>query len=258
MSGTVRADVDGNVCTVTLENEGKRNALDYGMLDGIVDTMTDLEARDDRVIVVIRGAGEQAFSAGFDLSLDRSDQTEAEKAAWPRMLAAVESYDYPVIGMINGDCYGGAVGLAAACDLRIGVTEARFGVTPARIGLVYGGEAINRLMRLVGPAKTKEMLFTAEAIPADHAAEIGLLNYAVPRDDLETRTYDMAETIASNAPFSLRKMKEVVNTITAKTELTETEQQWVQRLRDEAFASEDHAEGRAAFAEGREPEFTGE
>ncbi len=258
MSGTVHADVDGHVCTVTLENEGKRNALDFEMLENIVRTFDDLEARDDRTIAVLRGAGEQAFSAGFDLSIDRSDQTEEQKAAWPRMLDAVESYDYPVVGMINGDCYGGAVGLAAACDVRVGADDVRFGVTPARVGLVYGGEAINRLMRIVGPAKTKEMLFTAEAIPADHAAEIGLLNYAVPRDDLAERTFDMAETIASNAPFSLRKMKEVVDAITAKTDLTDAEEKWVQQLRDQAFASDDHAEGRAAFAEGREPEFTGE
>jgi methylmalonyl-CoA decarboxylase len=258
MSGTIHTDVDGHVATVTIENEGKRNAFDFEMIDGVVSTFADLEARDERTIVVLRGAGEKAFSAGFDLSIDRSDQTEAQKGSWPRMLDAVSGYEFPVVGMINGDCYGGSVGLAAACDVRVGVTDARFGVTPAKVGLVYGGDAINRIMRLVGPAKTKELLFTADAISAEHAAEIGLLNYAVSRDDLEARTYDMAESMAGNAPFSLRKMKDVVDAITSKTELTEAEQAWVAKLREEAFASDDHAEGRAAFAEGREPEFTGE
>jgi enoyl-CoA hydratase/carnithine racemase len=86
---------------------------------------------------------------------------------------------------------------------------------------------------------------------------VGFLNYAVPRDDLEARTYGMAETIASNAPFSLRGMKDVIAAIEAKGHLSEAERAWVQRLRDEAFASEDHAEGVAAFDEGREPEFEG-
>ena len=258
MGHGIHVDRDGHVATVTIENAGKRNALDFELIDDIVAAFQGFEERDERTIAVLRGAGEQAFSAGFDLDIDRSDQTEAEKAAWPGLLQTVEGYTYPVIGMINGDCYGGAVGLAAACDVRIGVDDARFGVTPARVGLVYGGEAINRLMSLIGPAKAKEMLFTANAIPATHAAEIGLLNYAVPRADLEDRTYDMAQTMAGNAPYSLEKMKEVIDAITAKGSLSGAEKEWVQTLRDRAFASDDHAEGRAAFAEGREPEFTGE
>ncbi|MFB6309622.1 MAG: enoyl-CoA hydratase-related protein [Salinirussus sp.] len=257
MSGTVHVDGEGHVWTITIENAGKRNALDYALIDDIVAAFEDLAARDDRAIIVLRGAGEKAFSAGFDLDIDRSDQTPEQKAAWPGLLETVDTHPYPVIGMINGDCFGGAVGLAAACDLRIGVTSARFGVTPARVGLVYGGDAIGRLIDLIGPAKTKELLYTAEPMAADHAAEVGLLNHAVPRENLEDRTYEMAATIASNAPFSLRKMKEVVDAITSKNDLTKAEQKWVQRLRDEAFESEDHAEGRAAFAEGREPEFTG-
>lgn len=255
MSGSVTADVDGRVCTVTIENEGKRNAMDFEMADEMVAAFEAMNERDERTVVVVRGAGEQAFSAGFDLTVDRSSQTPEQKRAWPRMVDAIEGYPYPVIAMINGDTYGGAVGLIAACDLRVGVEDARFGVTPAKIGLVYGGGAINRIMTLVGPAKTKELLFTANPIPADHAAEIGLLNYAVAREDLTERTYGMAEDIGANAPFSLRKMKEITDAITEKRRLSDAEHKWIRRLRDEAFQSEDHAEGVAAFQEGRDPEF---
>ena len=255
--GAIHAEEDGRVVTITIESEGKRNAVDFEMVEALAETFEALEAGDELIVPVLRGAGEKAFSAGFDLSVDRSDQTEEQKGLWSRMLDAIEGYSYPVIAMVNGDTYGGAVAIAASCDLRIGVKGARFGITPARIGLVYGGRPVSRIMDLIGPAKTREMLFTAEPIDATHAAEVGFLNYAVPRGDLEDRTYGMAETIASNAPFSLRAMKDVVAAIEAKGHLSEAERDWVQGLRDRAFASEDHAEGVAAFEEGREPEFEG-
>ena len=259
MSGRVRSEIDGDVCTVTIENPGKRNAVDYGMVESLTETFEDLAAREEAIVVVLRGAGEEAFSAGFDLDVDRSDQTDEQKQLWPTMTEAIAGYPYPTIAMVNGHTYGGAVELAACCDIRLGVADATFGITPARIGLVYRGVAIDRVMQLIGPAKTKEMLFTAEGISAEHAAEIGLLNYVLEDGEaLEARTYEMAETIAGNAPLSLRYMKEIVDTIQAKTRLSEAEQRWVARLRDEAFASDDHAEGVAAFEKGREPEFEGQ
>lgn len=257
MTGTIRKDLDGKVCTLTIENEGKRNAIDFDMCEELTAALEALEERDERTIVVLRGAGEKAFSAGFDLSVDRSDRTEREKGLWREMTDALEAYTFPTIAMVNGVTYGGAMEVIAACDIRIGVDDAEFGITPAKIGLVYGGRAINRIMRLVGPAKTREMLYTAEAIDAEHAEDIGLLNYAVAREDLEDRTYDMAETIAGRAPFSLRSMKEIIDAILEKGRLSEAETKWVQRLRDQAFASDDHAEGKAAFNEGRDPEFEG-
>lgn len=257
MTGSIGTEVDGHVCTITIENEGKRNALDFEMVEELTATFEALEERDERTVAVLRGAGEKAFSAGFDLTVDRSDQTEEQKQLWPRMTDTVAGYTYPVVAMINGDTYGGAMALAAACDLRIGVEGARFAVTPAKIGLVYGGRPIRRIMDSIGPVKTRELLFTADPFDATHAAEVGFLNYAVPREELEERTYEMAGTIAGNAPFSLRAMKEIIGAIEAKGGLTEAELKWVQRLRDQAFASEDHAEGVAAFEEGRDPEFEG-
>lgn len=257
MTGSVHSEVDGRICTVTIENDGKRNAIDYAILEGLIETFQGLEEREEPTVVVLRGAGEQAFSAGFDLDIDRSDQTDEQARLWPRMTRAVEGYTYPVIGMINGDTYGGAMNLIACCDLRVGVEGARFAITPARIGLVYGGRAINRIVQLIGPAMTKQLLFTAEPIETDHAVEVGLLNEAVPRSELESRTYELAEGIAANAPFSLRAMKEIVDAILAKGRLSSAERRWIQDLRGEAFRSADHAEGVAAFREGREPEFEG-
>jgi len=255
MTGTIDSEIDGHVCTITIQNEAKRNAFDFGMIEEMTATFEALAERDERTVVVMRGAGEKAFSAGFDLDIDRSDLDGEKKYLWPTMVETIADYEYPVIAMINGDTFGGAVGVAAACDIRIGVDEARFGITPAKVGLIYRGRSINRIMNLIGTGKTREMLFTANAIDAEHAGEIGFLNYVVDREDLADRTYDVAEDIAANAPFSLRKMKEIIDAIHAKGRLSEAETEWVQQLRDRAFASEDHAEGRAAFAEGRQPEF---
>jgi len=257
MSGTIRTETDGGVCTVTVDNEGKRNAMDFGMADELIATFEALEERADPTVVVLRGAGEAAFCAGFDLDVDRTEVSAERRRTWPEMTATIESYSYPVVGMINGDTYGGGVELAAACDLRVAAADARFAVTPAKIGLVYGGRAINRICRLVGPATTKELLFTADPIDAGRAGEEGLVNHVVPRADLADRTYDLAETVAGNAPKSLRGMKRIVDAILERGRLSEAETRWVRRLRSEALHSDDHAEGVAAFREGREPEFEG-
>ena len=254
-SGSVRYSIDDRVCTVTIDAEEKRNAFDFSMIAEMTDVFETLEDRDERAIVVIRGAGEQAFSAGFDLSIDPSDRSEGGQNHWAEMVDAIEDYPYPVIAMINGDTYGGAVEVIAACDIRIAVDDANFGITPAKIGLVYGGHAINRVMELIGPGKTKQLLFTGEPIPADHAFEVGLLNYAVERDALEERTYGMAERMADNAPFSLRKMKEIVNVTLEKSRVSDAEEKWIQHLRERARETDDYAEGVTAFREGREPEF---
>jgi enoyl-CoA hydratase len=253
--GSVEYSIEDHVCTVTIRNEGKRNAFDYAMIEELTEIFEMLEERDRRAIVVLRGAGEKAFSAGFDLSIDRIDESEEEKQLWPRMVDTIENYSYPVVAMVNGDTYGGAVEVIAACDIRVGVNDARFAITPAKIGLVYGGHAINRVMEVIGPSNTKELLFTADSISAAHALEIGLLNHAVERDELTNKTYDIAESIAANAPYSLRKMKEIVDITLEKRRLTDAEEKWVQHVRDQARQSEDYAEGIAAFDEGRKPEF---
>lgn len=257
MSGTVRTTIDESVCTVTLENEGKRNAISYPMMEELVAEIRSLESKDDDYVLVLRGAGTEAFSAGFDLSQDRRDEPGEGDRLWSQMIAAIEEYSYPTIAMINGHTYGGAVEVIAACDIRIGRSGAQFGITPAKIGLVYRPDAITRVMDLVGPGKTKEMLFTAEPIDADHAYDTGLLDRLVSADELEDHTYDMAATIAANAPLSLQYMKRIVNAVLESRSLSETEREWASRFREEAFESRDHEEGVAAFSEDRDPEFEG-
>lgn len=258
MPGHIAAESEDGVCTLRIENPGKRNAVDYAMLRELIDRLDALSGREDHTVVVLRGAGEAAFSAGFDLTVDRTDRTDAEAELWPRAADRLATYEFPTIAMLNGDAYGGAVELAAACDLRVGVEGARIAITPAKLGITYRGEAIRRVMRLVGPAHAKELLFTGEPIDAATAERIGFLNHCVSRDRLADRTADLAGTIAGNAPLSLVAMKEICRTIDRKTELTPAERRWVRRVRDDLYDTADHEEGVAAFSEGREPEFRGE
>jgi methylmalonyl-CoA decarboxylase len=255
MSGSIKTEIADGICTLTLKNDGKRNAITYGMMRSITEAVNDLEAKDDDYVLVITGAGEKAFSAGFDLDQDRDPDKESW---WKEVNATIEDYEYPTVAMINGDTYGGAMEIVCDCDIRVGVEDARFGITPAKIGIVYSPQAITRVVRTVGTAKAKELLFTGNAIRGDHAFEIGLLNYVVDdQEALESKAYGLAETMAGNAPMSLKRMKKIIGAINAKEELSEAEMEWGQEMRMEAFESRDHEEGVEAFSEGREPEFEG-
>jgi methylmalonyl-CoA decarboxylase len=254
MNGTIETTLEDGVCTLTLRNEGKRNAISYPMLNEAINEIRALESKDGDYVLVFTGAGDKAFSAGFDLSQERDYDKEQW---WKELNDIVESYEYPTVAMVNGDTYGGAIEIISACDMRIGVRDARFGITPAKIGLVYSPEAITRVVRLVGQAKAKELLFTGNAIDGEHANEIGLLNYAVDESELEARTYDLAETMTNNAPLSLKNMKKIIAALNATKSLSEAERKWGREMRSASFESHDYEEGVQAFRENRQPEFEG-
>lgn len=253
MTGTIRTREDGGVCTITLENEGKRNAISYPMMDELASALESLDEADDDSVVVLRGAGDVAFSAGFDLTQERRTDDDA----WDRMIAAVAGHDYPTIAMLTGHTFGGAVHLAAACDLRIGRPGTRLGIPAAKLGIVYPPDAMERLVAIVGPGKTKELLLVGDPIDAGEAHEIGLLDHLVDANELEAVTYEMAETIAGNAPFSLTAMKRIIDEIVESGSLADGDREWARSLRRESYATRDYDEGTTAFAEGREPEFEG-
>ncbi|SEH17805.1 Enoyl-CoA hydratase/carnithine racemase [Natronorubrum sediminis] len=258
MSGTLHAEADSGICTLTIENTGKRNALSPSILRAIEEEVTTAERRDDTRALVITGSGDRAFSSGYDISEFEAADGDEGGRAFEDAVTSIYEFPYPTIAMINGDTYGGAMELIAVCDLRIAVEDASFAVTPAKLGLVYGDRGINQLMHHIGPANVQELLFTAKSIDADRAGEIGLLNHVVDASNLEDRTYEIASEISTNAPKSLRGMKQVVRALLNKRSLNETEKQFVQRLRDDTRESEDHREGVRAFSEGRKPTFNDE
>lgn len=261
MTGEIHVDVDGAVATLTIDNREKRNALGPPELAELLSAFEEVEEHDVRC-VVLTGAGEKAFSSGFDISYhqrtyDEGPEIEGEEADFAEVVERVKRFEYPTIAMINGGTFGGSMHLIAACDLRIAVEDARFGITPAKLGMIYDADAIGEIMAHVGPANVKEFLFTAEFVDAERAYDMGLLNDIVPREELESKTYDMAESIASNAPLSLIGMKRIVRALMDKDRLTPAERRWAEELEREAKESRDHEEGVRAFMDDREPEFEG-
>ena len=261
MTGELRVEREGAVATLTIDNPEKRNALGPPLLADLVAALDRLEGEDVRV-VVLRGAGERAFSAGFDIEYrqrhfeDGGPDVEGPEATFEEACERVASFPHPVVAMLNGGTFGGAVWLAAACDIRVAASDAEFGITPARLGIVYGADAVETVLAHVGPGDLKELLFTADFVDAERAKEMGLLQHVVPRSDLEERTYALAEGIADNAPLAVAGMKEIVDMV-AGGELTPEERERAAAIERRAEASRDHEEGVRAFLEGREPEFEG-
>ncbi|WP_246989755.1 enoyl-CoA hydratase-related protein [Halorientalis marina] len=259
MDGTVSTETEDRIRTITFSNPAKRNALSPAMLDAFVAALDEAAEDDTRVVVVRSGADSDSFSAGFDLSVfgEGSDPDETE-AIFDRFVRRLRSFDFPVVAMIDGATWGGGVELALTCDLQVASTEASFGLPPAKLGILYPARGIQRFLHVLGPSDASELLYTADPVDADRASEMGLVNDVVPPTELEARAYELAGSIASNAPRSLVGMKKIIRAFLDQSTLSPAEQEWVFGLRQEAYESDDHSEGLAAFEEDRTPEFEGQ
>jgi enoyl-CoA hydratase/carnithine racemase len=253
-----------NVAVVTLNRPERRNALSPLLLLELARVLKELAEEDLTRCLVIRGTGDKAFSAGYDIGAIPTDLT-AEMAELLKdnpnpletALEAVASFPYPVIAMLNGVAVGAGCELAITCDIRIGVEDLRMGMPPAKLGIVYAPSGMRKFINTVGLANTKELFFTGEYVGAERAREMGLVNYVVPRDELEPFTFSMAEGIAANAPLSLKGSKRILGLLLGYQEIGPEANQEALQLIGEAFMSEDLKEGQRAFMEKRKPSFHG-
>ena len=253
--GALRVTRDGPLATLTIDRPERRNAVDLASWRALPDVAARLAADPGVRVVVVRGAGRRAFSAGADLDdvatlVGRPDEGAAYLATVDAAVQALAEVPVPTIAMIHGHCIGGGWELAAACDLRFGADDARIAVPPARIGLVYSVAATERLLRLVGPSATKRLLFAAEALDAGRARAVGLLDEVHAADLLEEATYAFARTVASRSTTTLRAAKRIVAALQAGGDLSGARQ----AVRD-AFAGDDVVEGVRAARDGRPPRF---
>jgi enoyl-CoA hydratase/carnithine racemase len=249
------------VARLTLNNPGKRNPLDHDVLDALAEVLPRLDRGIEVRCVLITGAG-GAFSAGYDIGSipDESFSRDAEAlVAHPfhAAMEAVSAHPYPIVAAINGHCLGGGLELAVRCDLRVCAAEAKLGMPPARLGLVYGHTGLRRFIDVVGVARTKELFLTGLTVDGARAEEIGLVNAVVDDHELPGTALELAETIAGNAPISMRGNKRAIETLAAFPRLTEEQERELVELRRACFESEDFREGVRAFAERREPRWTG-
>ena len=215
----VLCERDGPVGIVRLNRPDKHNAINRALSLELGRIITDLEADDDIMAIVLTGAGDRAFCAGADMAervatMDR--QAQASDGA-QRPAAGVDGYGAvaratkPVIAAINGFAYGGGALLASHTDIRLASSEARIRFVGASYGLVVGG---TELPRIVGPAYAKELLFTAKVIDAEEALRIGFVNHVYPPAQLLSAAIEMAKQIAANSPGAVRWSKRVIDAAT--------------------------------------------
>ncbi len=250
----------GTICTLTFNRPEKRNLLTPSMLLELSEQLDRL--RDGKKVrcVVIRGSGEKAFSSGYDINaIGENDMIRHHEGDHPlgRALRTIESFPYPVIAMMNGHAFGAGLEVAVTCDLRTTVEDCLLGMPPAKLGVVYSYSGIKKFLDLIGPGYTKELFLVGRPISSERAWEIGLVNFMVPREELEEFTYGIANEIAENAPLSLKTLKEITKTLEKRTISTEDEK-LIRQMTTEVQNSQDYKEGQKAFAEKRKPEFKGE
>ncbi|MHA6512434.1 enoyl-CoA hydratase/isomerase family protein [Tessaracoccus sp. Z1128] len=245
---TVDLRRQGSIAVITLNNPGKRNAMTDDMWRRVPALMRDLDADPEVAVVVLTGA-EGTFCAGSDIGgLDELHHAERPINAE----LAIARSPKPVIAAIEGACYGGGLELALGCDLRIAGATATFSVPPATLGIVYPVSATERMIHLMGPAVTKELLFTAARVDAERALAVGLLNRVVDAGDALSAAIGVGEQMAGLSQLTLRASKEIVDGLVHRDLEAETAISWVQR----ANAGPDKEEGIAAFRDRRPPRFT--
>jgi enoyl-CoA hydratase len=254
----ITCEQQGAVAVVTLRRPEQLNALSSSVVDGLDAALDAIEAGAEARAIVVTGEG-KAFSAGADIkefrALDGPVAFRAFLERLERTLHRLASLPQPSIAAINGMALGGGLELAMACDLRVADPSARLGVPEIKLGLLPGAGGTQRLPRLVPPAVATQMLLTGDPVGADDAFRIGLVNEVTAAGMCVERALELARALATRAPLALAAAKRLCaqgSGISLDAAL-ELERETVALL----FATEDRAEGTAAFVEKREPRFRG-
>ena len=248
------------IAKITINRPEARNTLNTTVRQDIKNAIQDVERDKGIKVAIITGVGEKAFISGADIAdLKEMNPVSIEEHAstiGQQLYTDIENLRVPVIARINGFCLGGGCELAMACDIRIASENARFGQPEINIGIFPGGGGTQRLPRLVGWGRAKELIYTGRIIDAAEAERIGLADKVVPLDKLDEAVNELAETIASKSPLIISLIKKVINRgmyadLAAGLSCEKANFSL-------CFATKDHEEGIIAFLEKRKPEFKGE
>lgn len=247
------------IARVTINRPEVRNALNRAVRQELRKVVEDIENDKDIRVAILTGAENKAFISGADVTEFKEATPmmiqEFTSTLGQQLFTDVENLRVPVIAMINGYCLGGGLELALCCDIRIASENAKLGQPEINIGIFPGGGGTQRLPRLIGWGKAKELIYTGKIIDAKEAERIGLVDMVVPQDRLEEEVKQLATTIAGKSPLIMGLVKKVINR-GMHTDLT-TGLAYERANFALCFTTEDHIEGITAFLEKRKPEFKG-
>jgi len=246
------------IATITLNRQEALNAFSKEVVDEVLQALEDVESDENVRVVVLTGAGEKAFSAGADIKEMREFtalKARALSLMGEKLCCALENLEKPVIAAINGYALGGGLEVAMSCDLRIASERARMGQTEINIGLIPGWGGTQRLTRLVGRTKAKELVFTGKMIDAKTAEQLGIVNMIFPAEEFREKVRQFAKGLAAKAPVALKVAKALIN------KGADMSLDSAIALEREGFgvvgSTEDLQEGVSAFTEKRKPTFKG-
>jgi enoyl-CoA hydratase/carnithine racemase len=249
---SVRYEREGPVAWVTIDRPDARNALNEAVRNGLFDAVARFNA-DDAAVLVLTGAGDRAFCAGGDLKEMAELGLEVPPPDFLPIFGRNVTVEKPTIAAVNGVAFAGGFLLAQMCDLCIAAEHARFGITEVKVG--RGAPWAMPLPWLVPPRVALELLLTGDPIDAARAYDIGLVNRVVAKDELRPAVQELAETIAANAPLSVRAAKEMV--YRAAVGRSDDELAIADAIWEPVYRSEDAQEGPRAFRERRAPHWKG-
>jgi len=257
--GAVQTDVVGRVGIITLGDRDKRNAIGAELASRVIAALESLGTRQVRAIVLRAAPGMDVWSAGHDIGelppggrdpLGYNDSLE-------ELIRAIRTFPAPVVAMVHGTVWGGALDLVLSCDLAVADETASFAITPANLGVPYNITGLLHFQGRLPINVIKEMFFTAAPIDARKAREWLLINHLVPWDRLETFTLELAATMATKSPLAIAVIKEQLRVLSDYQPIAAQVYERVQGLRRQAYDSSDYLEGLEAFAQKRQPIFRG-
>lgn len=259
MTQLVRFELlEGSIGLITLSRPEAANAMSVQLLHELSDTLDQINGEPAVRVVLLTGAGEKAFCAGADLK-ERKGMSDRQVKQIVQLIGAtvakVETLAQPVIAILNGVAFGGGLELALACDLRIAATHVKLGLTETSLGIIPGAGGTQRLPRLIGLGKAKELIYTARRLNAEEAENYGIIEYVYEGHEVLDKAQQLALEMAKNAPLSLVQAKVAIN--------QGVEVDLATGLKIESLAysalipTEDRLEGLLAFQEKRAPQYSG-
>jgi len=254
----ILADEEDGVVLLTLNRPEMMNSFNFAMLNALKEHIESLRFRSDIRVIIVTGSGEKAFCAGADLK-ERVTLSEVQVKQFiytiRNLFTTIESLNKPVIAAVNGVALGGGTELALASDIRIASKNATMGLTEARLAIIPGGGGTQRLPRLIGRGKAKELIFTGRRVGAEEALNMGLVNSVCEQHDLIVECKKIAAMICETGPIAIEQAKYAINhglETDIQTGLAiESNAYWV------TIPTEDRLEGLAAFREKRKPVYKG-